>query len=256
MGTETLVRENTVDEAEDLHWLVPPQIVTNSWMLMMRYRPADPDELRKILPKELSPHQDGNVYIALYTVPDGNRTNGFGSYTLTYMGIEVDGHDGYVQNSPHGFPGRFFSHYFCNSDRVRRFVQDQFGLRTEHGVTEVEKIGDKVHAKLIVDGTELITASANVDQSKLVSAGGHFHYFSQDRAGNLYNSETSGSAEFDHRPVRRQIIPYVAEVAETTDAELVFNEGTRHPVKSLAPAEIVWAAWLRGSFAYTEAREI
>ena len=96
--------------AED-NTLPAPQLVTNAWMFIIGYE-ADPKALKELLPEGLEPHPNNRVVLNMYTVPDASQTSGFGAYTLTYVTIEVKGHDSYTMGAPTGYPGRYFAYYY------------------------------------------------------------------------------------------------------------------------------------------------
>ncbi len=110
--------------------LPAPQLVTNAWMYIVGFE-ADPQVLKAMLPEGLEPHPNNRVVLNMYTVPDGTETSGFGAYTLTYVTIEVDGHDSYTKDAPAGFPGRYFTYYFNSSPVMRKFAKAAGGNLNE-----------------------------------------------------------------------------------------------------------------------------
>ena len=64
--------------------LLPPQLVIDSRMLYFGWVPADPDAVRRLLPRELRAQPNCQVFMNQYEVDREEQTSHFGPYTLTY----------------------------------------------------------------------------------------------------------------------------------------------------------------------------
>src|SRR5690606_23757228 len=94
--------------------LAAPQLVVDSRMLYTSWIPADPAACAALLPRALRPATSGAVYMNQYVVDSAAQTTGFGAYSLTYLGVDLD------QFAPDGVtPARFFTQYFNSSPIVR-----------------------------------------------------------------------------------------------------------------------------------------
>jgi len=95
-----------------------PQLITAARMLYAVWLPADPDAAAALVPEGLRAAEGAPVYLNQYVVDDaaqasgGAHPDGFGAYSLTYLGIDLAGLD-----TEDGTPGRWWTHYF-NSRNV------------------------------------------------------------------------------------------------------------------------------------------
>lgn len=215
--------------------LPAPQLVTNAWMFIAAYK-ADPKALRQLLPDGLEPHPDGRVVINMYTVPKSGQTSGFGSYSLTYLTIELKGRDSYVMDRKNGYPGRYFVHYFNSSEKMRKFAK-RAGIPAEEGKTTARTRKGKLRASLRAGGKTLIKAEAKVVGKKLANLeGGHLNYFGM-KSGRVV----------------KYPIPYIGKTKEIADAKIRITAPKGHPLHDLKPvAEPAWAVWMKGSFVYPQ----
>lgn len=220
----------------------PPQLVTNAWMFMAAYK-ADPDVLKEVLPRGLTPHPNNQVVINMYTVPDANNTSGFGSYTLTYLTIEIDEHDSYTMGDGPDIPGRYFIYYFNSSELMRNFTR-MVGIPAEEGQTTTEVEEGRLTAKLTVDGEVLIEATADVGDELGNFGGGHLNYFGL----NEFEKGTSSTKQ-----VMKYPIPWNGGVVSTENAKIDFKVTDEHPLSRLKPlGDPSWAIWTKGSFVYPQ----
>src|SRR5699024_2432945 len=73
-------------------WAPPsPQLIRGARMMITGYE-ANPEALRQILPPGLEPHPNNVVQMNMYET-DAVNTSGFGAFSLTYLTVEIDGHD-------------------------------------------------------------------------------------------------------------------------------------------------------------------
>ena len=130
--------------------LVAPQMVINSRMLYFGWIPADPDAVKALVPDGLTAMDNGQVFMNQYVVDHENQTNGFGAYSLTYMGPDLEG-----TPAPDGeTPGRWWTHYFNSSADMRAYASERgvpAGAMTLAGRSENElavQTGDNVREPL------------------------------------------------------------------------------------------------------------
>lgn len=220
-----------------------PQLVTNAWMFIAAYK-ADPKTLKELLPPGLEPSPDGQVVINMYTVPKADQTSGFGSYTLTYLTIELKDQNSYVMDSDITYPGRYFAHYF-NSSRVMRKFTTKIGIPAKKGRTTTVVKNGKLTARLTVKGKPFIVAKADVGSELSPPSGGHLNYFGLRKAGRIGTSKSQ---------VVKYPIPFVGQVAHVSNAKIEFKAPKKHPLWKIQPIDPspVWAVWMKGSFVYPQ----
>lgn len=217
--------------------LPAPQLVTNAWMFIIGYE-ADPEALKAFLPEGLEPHPNNRVVLNMYTVPDGTETSGFGAYTLTYVTVEVKGHDSYTMGAPAGYPGRYFSFYFNSSPIMRKFTEAA-GIPAEEGFTTTTVKDGKLTATLEVGGKPFIVSTADVGSDFTGVVGGHLNYF-----GLVENDEI--------KQVVKYPIPWIGYPVSTENTTVSFKMDKNHPLYKLKPKKIDWAVWIKGSFVYPQ----
>lgn len=214
--------------------LASPQLVVNSRMIYTSWIPADPEACALLLPPALSPAANGAIYMNQYVVDSPAQTTGFGAYSLTYLGVDV------ADNAaPDGVtPGRFFTHYFNSSERVRAYAAER-GVPASPGTTTLEVNGDELVATTFVDGAPLIRTTAAIGGDELIAVSGHLRYIT----------------EVKHRLVSG-LYPYVADLVSQFTVRSIEFLNPAHPVYALrpkAPLEIVAGASFyspRDSFVY------
>lgn len=193
--------------------LAAPQLVTNSRMLYSSWIPADTKAAAALLPKGLSPAANRALFINQYVVDSADQTSGFGAYSLTYMGLDLEGH-----KAPDGVtPGRFFTHYLNSSQTVRDYVSER-GVPASAGSTTLELEDGKLVATTRVDGIPIIRTVARVGSQVASVARGQLMYVTQVKhklmAGNY---------------------PYVGEIASGFELLSLEFLAPDHPVYALRP---------------------
>ncbi len=213
--------------------LPAPQLVTNAWMFIAAYK-ADTKTLKSLLPKGLEP--TGHVVINMYTVPKDSQTSGFGAYTLTYLTVELKGHDSYVMDRDAGYPGRYFVYYFNSSEKMRKFAL-RAGIPAEKGRTRTRVRKGILKTNLKVGGKTFIKAEAKVTGKRLENPeGGHLNYFG------IKNGR-----------VVKYPIPYLGSTKAITNPKITITAPKGHPLNKLKPiADPTWAVWMKGSFVYPQ----
>ena len=212
-----------------------PQLVTGAWMFIAAYK-VDPEVLKSMLPAGLNPHPNNHVVINMYTVPDKNQTSGFGAYTLTYLTIELDGHDSYVMDSDVTYPGRYFVHYYNSSPRMREFTKP-VGIPAQEGMTTTVVENGVLKTKLEIGGQSMIEATAEVGSELGGFGGGHLNYF----------------GFMEDKGVVKYPIPWNGGTVSMANPKITFTAPEGHPLHRLKPlAAPTWAIWTKGSFVYPQ----
>jgi hypothetical protein len=219
--------------------LVAPQLVIHSRMLYTSWIPADPDACAALLPRALKPAANHAVYMNQYIVDSAEQTTGFGAYSLTYLGLDVADHF-----APDGAtPGRFFTHYFNSSERMRDYVKER-GVPATPGTTKLELNDGILTVTTYSDGTPIIRSRAEVGEKADIVVSGHLRYITQ-----VKNRLISG------------LYPYIGELANPFKVVSIEFLEPSHPVYALRPAsplEVVPASCFyspRDSFVYPGGEE-
>ncbi|MCM0676196.1 acetoacetate decarboxylase family protein [Micromonospora phytophila] len=209
-----------------------PQLVVNSRTLYFSWLPADPDAVAALVPAGLTPRRDRQVFLNQYVVDDESQTSGFGAYSLTYLGVSLNGVD-----APGGQnPGGWWTHYVTSSERVRAYAAAR-GAPAVRGQTRITSRAGTLVAETEVDGEPLIRARCQVGETGQVISSGHHRYFTA-RDGQLLSS----------------VYPYVAEPVTPFVIEAVEFLDPGHPTYALRPENPLTIGFgfysPRASFAY------
>jgi hypothetical protein len=198
-----------------------PQLITAARMLYAVWLPADPAAAAALVPEGLTAREGAPVYINQYIVDDAAQTSsaghpeGFGAYSLTYLGVELAGLD-----TEDGTPGRWWTHYFNSSPPMIAYALAR-GVPATSGRTELELSGGRCVATTRgEDGQELIRTTAHVEVGTPVRANGQLRYITRV-GGELVSGR----------------YPFVVDCAETFAVETVEFLDTAHPVYALRPAD-------------------
>ncbi|MFU8851450.1 hypothetical protein ACNAW0_10760 [Micromonospora sp. SL1-18] len=192
-----------------------PQLVVNARALQFSWLPADPDAAAALVPVGLRPRPDRQVFLWQYVVDDESQTSGFGAYSLTYLGLALDG----VGPPRAGdTPGGWWTHYLASSPLVRAYAIAR-GAPAAPGETRLDLRGEWLTTETRADGTPIIRTVARVGHTGSRVCSGHHRYLTV-RDGELLTA--------DH--------PYVAEPVTPFEVELVEFLAPEHPVYALRPA--------------------
>ncbi len=197
-----------------------PQLITAARMLYLVWLPADQEAAAALLPEGLEAAPGAPVYLNQYVVDDEAQTSnagdpdGFGAYSLTYLGIELAGLD-----TEAGVPGRFWTHYFNSSPNMIRYALAR-GVPATAGATTLELTGGELIATTRIDGAPVIRAHADVDVGTPVRANGQLRYVTEVHGGLV-----SGR------------YPFVADLAESFLVTAVEFVAPEHDVYALRPAD-------------------
>ena len=201
--------------------LLAPQMVINSRMLYFVWVPADPDAAKAMVPEGLTPMDNGQVFMNQYVVDDENQTSGFGQYSLTYIGLDLEG-----AYAPDGeTPGRWWTHYFNSSADMRAYASER-GVPATPGETTIEIDGDTLVATTSSDGVPVIRTTAKVGPKSDIVARGQLKYIT-DIGGQL----TSG------------LYPYVANLVDPWEVTALEFLDPSHSVYALRPADPLQVVW-------------
>ena len=200
--------------------LHPPQLIVGARMLYLVWLPADPEAAAGLVPDELEAAPGAPVYLNQYAVDDAAQTSnagsaeGFGSYSLTYLGVELAGLD-----TEEGQPGRWWTHYFDSSANMIRYASAH-GIPASEGETKLVLDGSDLVATTRLDGQDAIRTTARVEIGTTARSGGQLRYLTR---------------------VGGQIVsgryPFVVDTAETLEVQAVeFLDGDAS-LRALRPAE-------------------
>ncbi|HRI63341.1 MAG TPA: hypothetical protein PK156_03865 [Polyangium sp.] len=217
--------------------LVPPQLVINSRMLYFGWVPEDPKAARALLPKGLDAKENTAIFMNQYVVDRPEQTSGFGAYSLTYIGLDLEGLD-----APDGVtPGRFWTGYFNSSEEMRAYVRER-GVPATEGQTAMTLEGDKLEVLVTSKDKPIIRTVARVGGQIGDVLRGQLRYFTE-----LGSDFLSG------------IYPYISEAVTPWSIESLEFLDPSHPVYALRPRlplEITWGFYApRASFCYPGGEE-
>lgn len=212
------------------HNLVAPQMVINSRMLYFGWIPEDRDALARLLPAGLSPIANGQLFMNQYVVDSAEQTSGFGAYSLTYLGLDLD------RTAPDGqTPSRWWTHYFNSAEHMRAYTSER-GVPATPGRTTIELSGDTVVATTYSEDTPVIRSTAKIG-SPSVTASGQLSYITEI-GGKLVDG----------------IYPWIATLVdpwEVTSLEFLEPEHSVYALRPASPLEVTWGFYSpNASFCY------
>jgi hypothetical protein len=200
--------------------LHPPQLIVDARMLYVVWLPADPGAASALVPQELSAAEGSPVFMNQYVVDDAGQTSnadeadGFGAYSLTYLGVDLAGLD-----TEAGTPARWWTHYFDSSQAMIRYAAEH-GVPASSGETTLELEGGTLVATSFVDARPVIRTIAQVDLGTPQHATGQLRYVT--RVGDELMSGR---------------YPFVMDSAERFEVTAIEFLDVEHPVSVLRPAD-------------------
>ena len=204
--------------------LHPPQLIVGARMLYVVWRPADPEAAAALVPDGLEAAPGAPVYMNQYVVDDAAQVSNaaseapFGSYGLTYLGIELAGLD-----TEEGQPGRWWSHYFDSSQNMIDYARAH-GVPASGGETELVLEGGKLVATTRLNGQEAIRTTARVEIGTTTRGNGQLRYITR-----VDGQFVSGR------------YPFVVDTAEAFEVKSVeFLEGAPQELRPAEPLEITF----------------
>ena len=198
-----------------------PQLIVGARMLYLVWLPADPEAAAALVPAELQAAQGSPVFMNQYVVDDaaqasgGGHPDGFGAYSLTYLGVDLSGLD-----TEDGTPGRWWTHYFDSSQNMIRYAKVH-GVPASSGATQLEPDGGRLVATTVAAGAPAIRTTARIELGKPGRASGQLRYLTR-----VDGQLVSGR------------YPFVMETAETFEVESVeFLGAGPESLQALRPAD-------------------
>lgn len=192
---------------------VAPQIIHDAPLLTIVLS-SKPERLRARVPSPLRPHPDGRLILNMWALSDPCQTTGFGApgpVGVSYLAAEVAGPEGASNDGTVTFPGRVWLEHWNSSETVRAYARAASGLEIGVGETELRIEGDRLTARLRLDGRIVIEARARIGTEKLGLRAGHSVYYGEHAAGDR------------GREVARFDVPWVAEGFPADEPEVVFD---------------------------------
>ncbi|MGI9538578.1 MAG: hypothetical protein ACR2N6_00340 [Miltoncostaeaceae bacterium] len=194
--------------------LAAPQMVINSQMLYTSWTPADPAAAAALLPDGVP--MAGPVYMNQYVVKTDDQTSGFGAYSLTYLGLDIEG-----MMDPEGvLPGRYMLFYFNSNEVMREYTIREYDLPAEPGETALDIDEYSVAATTTVGGSDLIRTEAAIGSGIAMVARGQLTYV-REKGGKFMAGN----------------FPYIADMADGFEVRSVDFRDQSHPCWALRPAE-------------------
>jgi hypothetical protein len=200
--------------------LRPPQLIVDARMLYLVWLPAAPAAAGALVPEELEAADGSPVFMNQYVVDDAGQTSsaasseGFGAYSLTYLGVELSGLE-----TEDGTPGRWWTHYLNSSPNMIRYAAEH-GVPAGSGETALELGGETLVATTRAKGGPIIRTTARVEVGLPARATGQLRYVTRSD-GELISGR----------------YPFVADLAETFEVKAIEFLDSLHPVYALRPAE-------------------
>lgn len=220
MSVESANRPDTVP--------LPRELIKDARMMIIGYRPADPEAAKRALPSSLTPHPDGVVLLNLWAADDPGLSSGLGTYgrlSCGYIAPEVSGYDTPTSDGSAIGHGRYFAHHWLESAGMRSFAEASCGNRADVGlVKQTEPSPGKLVQELYVEGKVVVRTTSTVGTAKLGTVGGHLNYF------------TSFDGSDQRSEIARIEVPFVAEVKEAEVESIEWLFEADHPAAALAPA--------------------
>jgi hypothetical protein len=198
--------------------LLAPQLICGARMLYLVWIPDDPSAVEALVPKELRPEQRRSVFMNQYVVDSAEQSSSdglpgaFGSYTLTYLGADLEGLD-----AQPGTPGRWWTHYFNSSANMIAYAKKR-GVPAGSGETTLHISADKLVATTMLKGTPIIRTSCTVK----IGAGQH-------ASGQLRYMTRASEQIFSGR------YPFVMKTADQFRVDKLEFLDRSHPIYDLRP---------------------
>ena len=155
-----------------------------------------------------------------YVVDEAGQTSsvgspdGFGAYSLTYLGVDLAGLD-----TEDGVPARWWTHYLDSSPNMIRYAAEH-GVPAGSGETTLDLGGGTLVATTVAGGAPVIRTTARVEVGAPARETGQLRYITR-----VDGQLVSGR------------YPFVADLAESFEATALEFLDPEHPVYALRPAE-------------------
>ncbi len=216
--------------------LLAPQLVTNARMFYACWVPADPAAAAAMLPEGLTPAANRAVFMNQYVVDRDEQTSHFGAYTLSYLGLDLDGLDVDVDT-----PGRWWTHYMNSNAGMRAYATER-GIAATAGSTSLEIDGDRLIATTSADGVPLIRSTVRVGSDVAAVNRGHLRYITSI-GGKLMSG-------------RYAVVVEPVEPFEVLSIEFLAPDHSVYALRPSDPLEITFGFYSpRASFCYPGGEE-
>jgi hypothetical protein len=189
-------------------------------MLYAVWLPEDASAAAALVPDGLEAAADAPVFMNQYVVDDAAQTSnaasadGFGAYSLTYLGVDLAGLD--VED---GTPARWWTHYLNSSENMIHYALAR-GVPAGPGRTTLELEAATLVATTSDGETPIVRTTARVEIGTPVRATGQLRYLTRV-GGELVSGR----------------YPYVADLAASFDVVSIEFLEPGHPVSALRPRE-------------------
>lgn len=217
--------------------LLPPQMVVGSRMLYFGWIPEDPEAVAALVPTSLKVAENQAIFMNQYVVDREEQTNAFGSYSLTYIGADLAGHDVPAD----GTPARWWTHYFNSNPTMIEYVSER-GVPATPGRTTLELSGDTLVATTYSEDTPVIRTTVKCGSEIAVTGRGQLHYI----------TEIGGDMVLGR-------YPYVAQIVapwEVTNLEFLDPSNSVYALRPKSPLEVTWGFYSpNASFCYPGGEE-
>ena len=163
--------------------VLSPQLITGAQVLYICFEAEDQAALADLVPAGFEMADPGTVFLNQYRVAreeqhsNAGFPGGWGPYSLTYMGVELAGHDLYE-----GMPARWWTHYYNSSPTMHAYAGAHGIPAKSGGRTELDISGREVVATTYLDGKPAIRSHATFDPAVSAPVPGQLLYLTR-RAG-------------------------------------------------------------------------
>lgn len=206
-----------------------PQLIRGARMSIVGYE-ADREALQEMLPHGLTPHSNNTVQMNMYEI-EADQSSGFGAFSLTYLTVEIDGHDSLAGDGTVPIPGRYFAYYWTSSPRVTSYAREGAGIPALPGVRTAEVVDGTLTSALSVDGDEVIRLTASVTDDHVGDLGGHLNYYSHRQIPEPFGGYAAIS-QLIELP-----LPFTVKLFDASVDDLKFSFPEGHPAQRLAPID-------------------
>ena len=201
--------------------VLSPQLITGAQVLYLCFEAEDQEAARALVPGGFEAGEPATVFLNQYWVQreDLHSNAGFpgswGAYTLTYMGVELAGHDLYD-----GMPCRWWTHYYNSSPSMREYASAHGLPALGGGRTELEMSDDLIVATTYIDDKPVIRSRATYDNQVSPPVPGQL----------LYLTKRDGEFELGR-------YPFVGGVMENLDVKSIEFLDESSPFYALRPKQ-------------------
>jgi hypothetical protein len=210
--------------------VLSPQLITGAEVLYVCFEVEDQEALKSLAPEGFEPANPGTAFLNQYWVPreDLHSNAGFpgswGPYTLTYMGVELAGHDLYE-----GMPCRWWTHYYNSSKTMADYAKAHGLPSMAGGRTELEISEKDVVATTYLDDKPVIRTHATYSPRVSPPVPGQL----------LYLTRRDGSLELGRYP----FVGGVKEDIEVKSIEFLDPDSPFYNLRPKQPLNVTFAVF-------------